>query len=268
MLPAGKTVAIVGENGAGKTTLVKLLARLYEPSAGRILVDGVDLRRFAVEAWRRAHLGRLPGLRALRVRRARVGRHRRPAESGADDARARRRSSARRPATSSAALPDGLETPARAASFDGGIDLSIGQWQKVALGRAMMRGGAAAARARRADGEPGRADRARLFERFAGARTRAAARTGAITILVSHRFSTVRMADLILVVDDGRIAEARHARRADAARRPVRRALRAAGRRLPLMLGVTGTRRCRPASCCRASAPPCRSRRGRSRHAR
>lgn len=203
-LPAGIVVALVGENGAGKTTVVKLLGRFYEPDSGRILVDGVDLRRFAVEAWRArvsaafqdfsrfellaretvgvgrlARIGDAPAVEAALAR------------AGADDVAPR--------------LPHGLETQLGKA-WDGGVDLSGGQWQKLALGRAMMRDDPLLV----VFDEPTAALDAQtehaLFERFAAA-ARAGASAGTVTVLVSHRFSTVQMADLIVVLDRGRIVE-------------------------------------------------------------
>ena len=206
LLPAGKTIAIVGENGAGKTTLVKLLARLYEPNAGRILVDGVDLRRFPVEAWRaRISAGFQDFGRFELVARESVGIGDLP-ESRSDDERASRRSTARRQATSQRRSRPGSR-PSSGATFDGGTDLSIGQWQKVALGRAMMRPAPLLLVLDEPTASLDAPTEHSLFERFAVAAQDAAALTGAITILVTHRFSTVRMADLILVVDDGRISE-------------------------------------------------------------
>ncbi|MCC7371753.1 MAG: ABC transporter ATP-binding protein [Chloroflexi bacterium] len=203
-IPAGATVAIVGENGAGKTTLVKLLTRLYEPTDGRILADGVDLRQFAIAEWRaRTSAGFQDFARFELLARENVGvgdltRLADPIAVGAALDRAEASGVI-------ATLPSGLETQL-GASFEDGAELSGGQWQKLALGRAMMRTtplllvldeptAALDAQAEHA-----------LFERYAGA-AREQAANGAITVLVSHRFSTVRMADLIVVVADGRIAE-------------------------------------------------------------
>ena len=203
-LPAGTVVALVGENGAGKTTLVKLLCRLYEPAAGRITADGSDLRRFDVAAWRdrlsagfqdfcrfellageTVGVGDLPRLAEAPALAAALGR------AGAADV--------------AAALPRGLETQL-GPSWEGGVDLSGGQWQKLALARALMR----AAPLLTVFDEPTAALDAptehALFERFAAA-ARAGETRGAVTVLVSHRFSTVRMADLIVVLDGGRIVE-------------------------------------------------------------
>jgi ABC-type multidrug transport system fused ATPase/permease subunit len=203
-LPAGRIVALVGENGAGKTTLVKLLGRLYEPAAGRILADGVDLRRLDLDAWR----GRIStafqdfARFELLVREA-VGvgdlsRIERPEAAGAALARAGA-------AEMAASLPRGLETQLGRA-WPGGVELSGGQWQRLALGRALMRPGPLLV----VFDEPTAALDAptehALFERFAAA-ARSGAHRGTVTLLVSHRFSTVRMADLIVVLDGGRVRE-------------------------------------------------------------
>jgi ATP-binding cassette subfamily B protein len=205
LLPAGTVVAVVGENGAGKTTLAKLLCRFYEVSEGAITVDGVDLRRFDVMAWRgrvaaafqdfarfellareTVGVGDLPRLADAPAVGAALAR------AGADDLPAR--------------LPRGLETQL-GRDWEGGVDLSGGQWQKLALARATMRDRPlllildepTAALDAQAEHE--------LFERYAREAREAAAQAGTITVLVSHRFSTVRMADLIVVVDDGVVRE-------------------------------------------------------------
>ena len=204
-LPAGSTVAIVGENGAGKTTLVKLLARFYETTSGTIELDGVDLRRFPLSGWReRIAAGFQDFARFEFLARETVGVGHLPdikseaAVLGALD-RANAGSLLDR-------LEDGLET--QLGHSADGTELSGGQWQKLALGRAMMR---------RTPlllilDEPTSALDAQaehlLFEQYAANARRVSRTTGAITVLVSHRFSTVRMADLILVVEGGRISEA------------------------------------------------------------
>ena len=209
-LPAGSVVALVGENGAGKTTLVKLLCRLYEPTAGRILVDGSELGRVRPEEWRKqlagafqdffrfeltarhaVGLGDLPRLDDPAAVAVAVSR------AGADDVVGR--------------LPDGIETQLGPA-WPGGVDVSFGQWQKLALARGFMRDEPLV----QVLDEPTAALDAEtehaLFERYAAAaregfRPDGNGRTGRITILVSHRFSTVRMADLIVVLDGARVAE-------------------------------------------------------------
>ena len=204
-LPAGSTVAIVGENGAGKTTLTKLLARFYEASDGAILVDGVDLRRFDVEAWRaRLSAGFQDFARLELLARESVGSgwlphiDDEPAVLAALD----RAAAGDLPGD----LPSGLATQL-GRLFDGGVDLSVGQWQKVALARAMMRDDPLVLILDEPTASLDAATEDALFERFAGEARGVADRTGAITLLVSHRFSTVRMADLIVVVHDGRVLE-------------------------------------------------------------
>ncbi len=206
-LPAGAVVAIVGENGAGKTTLVKLLCRLYAPSKGRILVDGVDLAAFDVALWRarlagafqdffrfefRAHttvgVGDLPRVEELDAVEGAIER------AGATDV--------------VAGLPAGFTTQL-GQGWDDGVELSHGQWQKFALARGFMRDRPLLlvldepTSALDAETEHG------LFERYAqaGRRERAEGGSGGVTILVSHRFSTVRMADLIVVLDGARLVE-------------------------------------------------------------
>ena len=204
-LPAGATVAIVGDNGAGTTTLVKLLCQFYEPTAGDVCVDGVDLRRIGAEAWRsRMAAGFQDFARFEFIAQETIGvgdlpsiAHEPTVSAALDRAHA---------ADVAAGLPSGLGTQL-GKSFEDGHELSGGQWQKLALARAMMRekplllvlDEPTAA----LDAETEHA----LFERYAGAAKVIASETGAITVLVSHRFSTVRMADLILVVDGGRVAE-------------------------------------------------------------
>jgi len=205
VLPPGTTVAIVGENGAGKTTLVKLLARLYEPTAGRILVDGVDLRRFDVDGWRtRVSAGFQDFGRFQFLARQSVGIGDLPAaDSDARVLTALERAAARDLPSS---LPAGLATQL-GREFEGGVDLSLGQWQKVALGRAMMRQQPLLLILDEPTASLDAPTEHALFERFAEAAHDAAAQSGAVTLLVSHRFSTVRMADLIVVFSDGRVSE-------------------------------------------------------------
>ena len=203
LLPAGSVIAIVGENGAGKTTLIKLLAKMYEPTSGTIHVDDLPLARMPADEWRarlagafqdffrfefRARqsvgLGDLPRLDDERAVVAAVER------AGANDVVSR--------------LASGLDTQL-GSTWPGGVEVSFGQWQKLALARGFMRDApfllvldepTAAL-----DAETEHA----LFERYAAAAK--GNRDGHITILVSHRFSTVRMADLIVVLDGARLVE-------------------------------------------------------------
>ena len=204
-LPAGTTVALVGDNGAGKTTLVKLLAGLCRPDAGQILVDGIDLARLDVADWRlRLSAGFQDHARfEFSLQRA-LGLGHLPDLNDPDAARRalERAGTPDLPGT----LPAGLATQL-GTSWPGGTDLSGGQWQRLAIGRAMMRTDPllllldepTAAIDAQAEHE--------LFTRWTRAARQLQERSGAITVLVSHRFSTVRMADLILVLQDGRICE-------------------------------------------------------------
>jgi ATP-binding cassette, subfamily B, bacterial len=204
-LPAGSTVAIVGENGAGKTTLVKLLSRFYEPSAGSIEVDGLDLRSFPIVEWRtRLAAGFQDFARLQLLARESVG---------VGDVDKIDRDGSIQDALQRAAagdLPDGLPSSLDTQLgryFEGGVDLSLGQWQKVALGRAMMRERILLLMLDEPTASLDAPTEHALFEHFATAAREYAQASGAITLLVSHRFSTVRMADLILVIASGRIVE-------------------------------------------------------------
>ena len=194
----GETIAVVGRNGAGKTTLIKLLCRLYDPSAGRILLDGVDIREldpaelravigamfqdyvtYQATASENIGLGDLPNL------------ENRPAiedashKAGASELVER--------------LADGYDTPL-GRWFDGGANLSGGEWQKVALGRAFMR----EARILVLDEPTSALDAQAEHELFARLRQLSAGRTA---IYISHRFSTVRQADRILFLEMGELVE-------------------------------------------------------------
>jgi len=203
-LPAGSVVAIVGENGAGKTTLVKLLAKLYAPASGRILIDAVDLARIDAVQWRDRLAGAFQDFFRFEFQAGQtigLGDLPRmdvePALAAALD-----RAGARDVAET---LPAGLRTQL-GPTWQDGVDISYGQWQKLALARGFMRDEPLVA----ALDEPTAALDAetehQLFERYAS-RARHARQGGSTTILVSHRFSTVRMADLIVVLDGARVAE-------------------------------------------------------------
>lgn len=203
-LPAGAVVAVVGENGAGKTTLVKLLGRFYEPTVGRITVDGTELSRVRADAWRGATAGAFQDFFRFEYRAGHtVGLGDLPR---VDDRPAVERGVERAGAGDVVGtLVRGLDTQLGPTWRDG-VELSFGQWQKLALARGFMRD----APLLLALDEPTAALDAEtehaLFERYAAA-ARSGAIGGRVTILVSHRFSTVRMADLILVLDGGRVAE-------------------------------------------------------------
>ncbi len=208
-LPAGAVVALVGENGAGKSTLVKLLARFYQPDSGRILVDGEDLARIAPEAWRERMAGAFQDFfRFEFVARDSVGLgdvahlHEEPvvrsaiARAGAGDVVSK--------------LRDGLETQL-GPTWPGGVDVSFGQWQKIALSRGFMRTQPVLLILDEPTAALDAETEHELFERYADAARNtsdaATDRTGTITVLVSHRFSTVRMADLIVVLNGSRVVE-------------------------------------------------------------
>jgi ATP-binding cassette subfamily B protein len=197
-LHAGEKLALVGENGAGKTTLVKLLARLYDPSEGRILLDGHDLREYD-PAELRQEIGvifqdfvrfQLPAGQNLAVGRIEERTNQPRIEQAAHQSLAD---------SVIAKLPLGYDQMI-GRRFNGGVDLSGGEWQKIALGRAYMREAQllildepTAALDARAEYE--------VFERFKELTQ------GKTAVLISHRFSTVRMADRILVVEHGRVQE-------------------------------------------------------------
>jgi ATP-binding cassette subfamily B protein len=205
-IPAGTTVAIVGDNGAGKSTLVKLLCRFYRPSAGEITVDGVDLRRIDPERWReRIAAGFQDFVRFDAPARESIGVGD-LARSGDPEAvpTAVHRADAQVVVDR---LPQGLDTHLGKA-YEDGEELSGGQWQRVALSRAMMRPEPLLLLLDEPTAALDPLTEHALFERYAASAREVGRRTGGITVLVSHRFSTVRMADLILVVSDGRIAEA------------------------------------------------------------
>jgi len=202
MLPAGTVIAIVGENGAGKTTLVKLLAKLYEPSSGEILVDGTPLARVPAGEWRARLAGAFQDFYRFELRaRQAVG----LGDVARVDDEPAVRSAVERAGAGDliARLPAGLDTQL-GPTWPGGVEVSFGQWQKLALARGFMRD----APLLLVLDEPTAALDAEtehaLFERYAAA---ARADRGRITILVSHRFSTVRMADFIVVLDGAHLAE-------------------------------------------------------------
>ena len=191
-IEAGTSLAIVGQNGAGKTTLAKLLCRLYDPQEGAIEVDGTDIRALALRSWR----DRITAVFQDFIR-FELPLRDNVAPGGADDA------------LIEAALADAgasnlatLDTPL-ARGYPGGTDLSGGQWQRVALARALaaVRGGASVVLLDEPTAQLDVRGEAEIFERIL------AATRGCTTILVSHRFSTVRHADRIAVLEGGRVVE-------------------------------------------------------------
>jgi len=217
MLPAGSVIAVVGENGAGKTTLVKLLAKMYEPRSGAILVDDTPLSRIRADEWRARlagafqdffrfefkarqtiGVGDVPRLDDAAAVMTAIGR------AGADDVVVK--------------LTMGLDTQL-GPTWPGGIDMSFGQWQKLALARGFMRDEPLVLVLDEPTAALDAETEHALFERYAAAVRGMApvlpdcpnrgqrSANGRITILVSHRFSTVRMADLIVVLDGARVVE-------------------------------------------------------------
>jgi ATP-binding cassette, subfamily B, bacterial len=203
-LPAGAVVAIVGENGAGKTTLVKLLAKMYEPTSGSILVDDMPLARMPAGEWRArlagafqdffrfefharhaVGLGDVPRLDDEAAVVSAVSR------AGAGDVVAR--------------LPSGLETQL-GPTWPGGVEVSFGQWQKLALARGFMRDRPLLLVLDEPTAALDAETEHALFERYAAA-ARGEQADGRITVVVSHRFSTVRMADIIVVLDGAHLVE-------------------------------------------------------------
>jgi ATP-binding cassette subfamily B protein len=194
-------IAVVGENGAGKSTLVKLLCRMYQPTKGRILVDGMDLARIRAEDWRKSlagafqdffkfefrarytvGVGDIPRLEDQPAVVSAVGR------AGAEDVVEK--------------LLSGLETQL-GPTWPEGVEVSFGQWQKLALARGFMREQPLVLVLDEPTAALDAETEHALFERYA----EAARAAGRLTILVSHRFSTVRMANLIVVLDGSKVAE-------------------------------------------------------------
>jgi ATP-binding cassette subfamily B protein len=197
-LHPGERVALIGENGQGKTTIVKLITRLYDPSEGQILLDGIDLReydlddlhremgvifqdfmRYEMTARENIAIGLVDEINNLELLRAAAG------KSMADDVIGR--------------LPQNYEQML-GRRFEQGVDLSGGEWQKVALARAYLRD----AQLLILDEPTAALDAPSEFEVF---RRFSELTTGKTALFISHRFSTVRMADRIVVLDNGRIIE-------------------------------------------------------------
>jgi len=196
-IAAGERVALIGENGQGKTTIVKLLTRLYDPSEGRILLDGVDLRDYDIDDlnsqigvifqdFMRYEMTARENIAVGRIGRAQDGAIYEAAHLGlADDVIAKLGS---------------RYDQVLGKRFEGGVDLSGGEWQKIALARAYYRNAQVVVL-----DEPTASLDAKseyeVFQRFAELSE------GKTALLISHRFSTVRMADRIVVLEGGRIAE-------------------------------------------------------------
>jgi ATP-binding cassette subfamily B protein len=211
-LAPGSVVALVGENGAGKTTLVKLLCQLYQPTSGRILVDGVELARMQPEQWRTRLSGAFQDFFCFEftLRHAvGVGDLPRRDDAGAVAAAVDRAGAA----DVVGQLASGLDTQL-GPTWPGGVELSFGQWQKLALARGFMREHPLVLVLDEPTAALDAETEHALFERYAAAArggrpdaTRQGVANGRITILVSHRFSTVRMADFIVVLQGARVIE-------------------------------------------------------------
>jgi len=193
-----ESVALVGENGAGKTTLVKLLTRLYEPTEGRILLDGVDLREYDIVELRRAVGVIFQDFFRYDLK---AGENIAVGRIDARDDQARIVDSAEK--SLAADVIEGLDgkyDQILGRRFEGGANLSGGEWQKIALARAYMRDAELLVLDEPTAALDARAEH-QVFERFNELTA------GKMAVLISHRFSTVRMANRILVLDDGRIIE-------------------------------------------------------------
>jgi ATP-binding cassette subfamily B protein len=194
----GETVAIVGHNGAGKTTLVKLLARLYDPQDGQVLIDGHDVREYDPDDLRNEFGVLFQDYVSYQFSaRENIGIGR---IQGLDDTPAIAQAAFKSGASSIIErLPQGYDT-VLGKWFDGGVNLSGGEWQKVALGRAFMRD----AQILILDEPSAALDAKAEYELFSRLQQLAHGRTA---IFISHRFSTVRRADRILVFEEGRLIE-------------------------------------------------------------
>jgi ATP-binding cassette subfamily B protein len=191
-IPAGSSLAIVGQNGAGKTTLAKLLCRLYDPQSGSIEIDGVDIREFDLASWRARVTAVFQDFIRLELPlRDNVA----PAGAPDDIVRAALESAG-------AANLAGLDT-VLARGYTGGTDLSGGQWQRIALARALaaVALGAGVVLLDEPTAQLDVRGEAEIFDRLL------AATRHCTTILISHRFSTVRHADRICVLERGRVVE-------------------------------------------------------------
>ncbi len=198
LLKAGEKLALVGENGAGKTTIVKLLARLYDPNEGRILLDGIDLKEYNPEDLRKntgVIFQDFVKFQLTASNNIAVGR----IEDKGNETKIRTSAALSLADTVIDQLPKGYDQMI-GRRFAEGVDLSGGQWQKIALGRAYMRDAQLLILDEPTASLDARAEH-EVFQRFAELTK------GKSAVLISHRFSTVRMADRILVLEDGQVHE-------------------------------------------------------------
>jgi ABC-type multidrug transport system fused ATPase/permease subunit len=192
IIPAGSSLAIVGQNGAGKTTLAKLLCRLYDPQSGSIEIDGVDLRHIDIASWR----SRVTAVFQDFIKFELPLRDNVAPKGARDDAI---RAALEKAGASTVATLDTI----LARGYEGGTDLSGGQWQRVALARALcaVENGAGVVLLDEPTAQLDVRGEAEIFERIL------AATRQVTTILISHRFSTVRHADRICVLEHGKVIE-------------------------------------------------------------
>lgn len=197
-VPAGETLALVGENGAGKTTIVKLMTRLYDPDEGRITLDGIDLKEFAT-ADLRTHIGVIfqDFLRYSFTASDNIGVGRIEVAGDRDRIVSAAEQSLADPVIRK--LPEGYDQML-GRTFLKGQDLSGGEWQKIAIARAYMRNAEIIILDEPTAALDARAE-AEVFTRFKNLAE------GTTAVLISHRFSTVRMADRIVVLADGKVEE-------------------------------------------------------------
>ena len=194
----GEKIALVGHNGAGKTTLIKLLSRLYDPTEGSILIDGIDIRDLdPLELQQRIGVIFQDFVRYHLPVRENIGFGQIDAMDDVERIAAAARKSGAQAVVEE--LPEGYETML-GRWFHDGHELSLGQWQKVALARAFMRDAEILVLDEPTASVDARAEY-EIFQNFK------ALTEGKMAILISHRFSTVRMADRIAVIQEGRIAE-------------------------------------------------------------
>ncbi|MFH8729273.1 ABC transporter ATP-binding protein [Streptomyces termitum] len=204
-LPAGATVALVGENGAGKSTLVKLLCGMYRPTTGRVLVDGVDLRDLDPAAWAARIAPLFQDFARLELPlRENVGVGRLSALD--DDGALRDAITAARADRVLDRVPGGLDG-LLGKGYGDGTELSGGQWQLLGLARCLVREDPLLMLLDEPASALDAAAEHALFERFTDAADRARSDSGSLTLFISHRFSTVRSADLIVVLEKGAVRE-------------------------------------------------------------